>query len=121
MWASGLSIIVDIAERFLVGGGLEGDLDGGLGRVDARAHHLALRGEDLPGWQVADLAGAQPANAGVADAHPASERQGGAGLLAGHQDRLGAVALGFDPAVGEADGPALAALAVTDDVRGLEA
>ena len=52
---------------------------------------------------------AQPADAGVADAHPAAERQLGAGLLAADEDRRAAVALGLDVGDAEADGAALAA------------
>src|SRR3954468_6135339 len=117
--ASGLSIIVDIGVLF--GGVSQSDLDGALWRVDAGADHLALGTGDLAGAQVADLARAQPAHARVTDAHPAAEGQRGARLLTGHQDRLRPVALGLDLAVEEADRAPLAALAVADDVGGLEA
>ena len=50
---------------------------------------------------------AEPADAGVADAHPAAEGQHGAGLLAADQDRRAAVTLGLDPALGEAHRAAL--------------
>src|SRR4029079_8734844 len=82
--ARGLSIIVAMG-CVLCRGGSQGDFDGAFGCVDAGAHHLALGAGALPVAQVADLAGAQLADAGVADAHPAAERQRGAGLLAGDQ------------------------------------
>src|SRR3954469_25331656 len=85
--ARGLSII-DSMRSF----SLEGDLDGPLGGVDAGADHLARGARDLAGAQVADLAGAELADARVADAHAAAVGQGEPGLLAGDEDRLGAVA-----------------------------
>src|SRR3954454_15295713 len=121
--ARGLSIIVAMAEldSVVVCLSSESDLDGALGGVDAGAHHLSLAARDLPGAQVADLAGAQLAHARVADAHAASERQRRTGLLARDQDRLRSVAGSLDIAVDEADRPALAALPVTHGVRRLEA
>src|SRR3954469_9899107 len=118
--ASGLSIIVAM-RRVLCRSGSQGDLDGALGRVDAGADHLALAPRDLAGAQIADLAGAELSDTGVADAHPAPERERRAGLLARDQDRLGAVALRLDVAVDEADLAAVTALAVADGVRRLEA
>ena len=58
-----------------------------------------LASVDRAGAQVADGAVLQPADAGVADAHPAAERQRRAGVLAADQDRHAGVALGL--AVGD--------------------
>src|SRR3954453_15567960 len=97
--ASGLSIIVSMSllgrfvRSILV---LELDLHRALGRVDAGADHLALAAGDLARPQVAHLPRAQAPDAGVADAHPAAEGQGGAGLFAGHQDRSAPVRLRLD-------------------------
>src|SRR3954447_10200556 len=113
--ASGLSIIVSMLVLS------EGDLDGALGCVDAGAHDLALGAGDLARAEVADLARAELSDARVADAHPAAVGQRGAGLLAGHEHRLGAVALGLDAAVEELDRAALAELAVALADDGLEA
>src|SRR4051794_16994661 len=114
----GLSIIV--AMGFLAGPfqqGLERDLYGSFGSVDAGPHHLPLRAGDLARPQVPDLAGAELADAGVADAHAASERQRRARLLTGDEDRLGAIALALDIAVEELHRAALALLrvALADD------
>src|SRR4051794_658110 len=103
---------MDGMRGILVVGGLQRDLDRALGRVDAGPDHLALRPGDLPGPQVADLAGAQAADAGVADAHATAERERGARLLAGHEDRLRAVAGRLDAGLREADRAALAELRV---------
>src|SRR5437764_4459374 len=93
--------------------GSEGDLDVALGRVDAGADDFAGRARDLAGPHVADLPGAELPDAGVADAHAAAERQRAARLLAGDEDRLGAVAARLEVALGEEDRPALAPLAVS--------
>src|SRR4051812_7864092 len=88
--ASGLSIMLGIrAPSVSVS---QGDLDGAFGGVDAGAHDLADAARHLAGAQVADLAGAERADARVADPHPAAVGQRRAGLLAGDEDRLGAVA-----------------------------
>src|SRR5262245_10302051 len=60
----------------------ECDLDRALGGVDAGPDHLAGAAVHLAGAQVPDLAAAQLGHAGVADAHPAAEGHGHAGLLA---------------------------------------
>src|SRR3954465_9518799 len=99
--ASGLSIIVI---------SLKIDLDRALRRADACADHLALAPVDLPVAQIAYAAGAELADAGVADPLAAAERQLEAGLLAGHEDRRGAVGLALPAALGEHDHPALALL-----------
>ena len=99
----------------------QGDLDGAFGSVDAGAHDLAHAARHLAGAQVADLPGAQPAHAGVADPHTAAVGERRAGLLAGDEDRLGAVAARLDVAGGEADRAALAELAVALPDDGLEA
>src|SRR3954447_5856100 len=103
--ASGLSIIV-VSSKV--------DLDRALGRADARADHLALAAVDLPVAQIAHAAGAELADAGVADPLAAAERQLEAGLLAGHEDRRRAVALGLRAGGGERDRAALALLAAAD-------
>src|SRR5690349_17845996 len=87
--------------------------------MDAGADGLALVAVDLAGAQVADLALAQRADAGVADALAAAEGELEPGLLAGHEDRLGAVALGTAVGDLEVDRAALALLAAPD--LGLEA
>src|SRR5215218_8566645 len=92
----------------------EFDLDGSLGGVDAGADRLALVAVHLAGSQVADLALAQRPDAGVADALAAAEGQLEAGLLAGHEDRRGAVALRLAVGDLEGDGAALALLAAAD-------
>src|SRR3954466_10100388 len=91
---------------------LERDRDVALGGVDAGADHLALGPGDLAGAHVADATGAELAHAGVADAHAASERERRAGLLAGDEDRLRAVAARLDAGLGEADRAALPQLGV---------
>src|SRR4051794_5105140 len=96
----------------VLSGGGEGGLDGGFGGVDARAHHLPLRAGDLPGAQVADLAGAELADAGVADAHAAAEGQRGPGLLTGDEDRDAAVAARLEVGVEELDASSLPLLGV---------
>src|SRR3954469_25775160 len=117
--ASGLSIMLGIrAPSVSVS---QGDLDGAFGGVDAGAHDLADAARDLAGAQVADLAGAQRPDARVADPHPAAVGQRRAGLLAGDEDRLGAVAGRLDVAGGEADRAALAELAVALADDGLKA
>src|SRR6266576_1470374 len=117
--ASGLSIMLGM--RLLPWSVSQGDLDRAFGGVDAGAHDLADAARHLAGAQVADLAGAELADAGVADPHPAAVGQRRAGLLAGDEDRLGAVAGRLDVAGGEADGAALAELAVALADDGLEA
>src|SRR3954471_12007056 len=117
--ASGLSIMLGIRTPSVSVS--QGDLDGALGGVDAGAHDLADAARDLAGAQVADLAGAQRPDARVADPHPAAVGQRRAGLLAGDQDRLSAVTGGLDVADGEADGAALAELAVALADDGLKA
>src|SRR3954454_11668551 len=91
------------------------DLDGALGGVDARADHLAARAGDLAGAQVADLARLQLADAGVADALAAAEREREPGLLAGHEDRPAAVRVRRAVALEEPDRPALALLGLAQD------
>src|SRR3954454_7694303 len=91
------------------------DLDGALGGVDARADHLAARAGDLPGAQVADLARLQLADAGVAHALAAAEREAEPLVLAGHQDRLRAVRVRLAVALEELDRPALALLGLAED------
>ena len=100
--------------------GSELDLDGALGRVDAGANQLAGLAVDAPGAQVAHAARAQAPDAAVADAHAAAEGQLRAGLLAGHEDRLLAVAAALDAARAERIVAARAALAVADVLVGLE-
>src|SRR3954463_13578777 len=117
--ASGLSIMLGIrAPSVSVS---QGDLDGAFGGVDAGAHDLADAARHLAGAQVEDLAGAQRADARVADPHPAAVGQRRAGLLAGDEDRQGAVAGRLDVAGGEADRAALAELAVALADDGLKA
>src|SRR6185437_12172363 len=96
------------------------DLDRALGRVDARAEHLPGLAVHAAGAQVAHLPRAQLADAAVADAHAAAEGHLRAGLLAGEQDRLLAVADRLDPAAAEPDRATAAALAVADVRVGLE-
>src|SRR3954468_10943138 len=93
-------------------GGSEGDVDVALGRVDAGADHFAGGARDLTGAHVADLPGAELSDARVADAHATAEGQRAAGLLAGDQDRLRAIALRLEVALAEADRAALALLGV---------
>src|SRR3954470_24695756 len=71
----------------------EFDLDGTLGRVHANAAGHALGIGYLAAAKVAQLAGPEAPDAGVADAHAAAERQLEPGLLARDQDRRAAVAL----------------------------
>src|SRR6476620_7499188 len=87
--------------------------------MDAGADGLALVAVDLAGAQVADLALAQRPDARVADALAAAERQLQPRLLAGHEDRRGAVALGLAVGDLERDRAALALLTAAD--LGLEA
>src|SRR5690242_16121879 len=61
---------------------------------------------DLAGSQVPHFAGAEPADAGVADAHPAAVGKLRPGLLAGDEDRRSPVAGRLEAALGEADRPA---------------
>src|SRR5581483_3363542 len=70
--------------------------------------------------QVADLAGAQLADAAVADAHATAEGHLRAGLLSREEDRLLAVGRRVDPAAREADRAAATALALADAALGLE-
>src|SRR5215469_6756390 len=86
-------------------------------RVDTGSDHLSLLPVDLPGPQVPHFAGAEPADAGVADPHPATERQLGARLLTGDEDRRAAVTGGFDRARGEADRSSLARHGAAADHR----
>src|SRR5215204_4319488 len=72
-----------------------------LGAVHARADHLAFLTMDLAGAQVAHATLLKAPDAGVADAHPAAEREQPARLLAGHEDRRGPVAVGRE--VGDAE------------------
>src|SRR5438270_6497350 len=116
--ASGLSIMVGI---WVLAWWSKGDLDGSLGGVDAGAHDLALAAGHLARAEVADLARAQLSDAGVTDAHPAAVGQRRAGLLAGDQDRLGALAPRLDVAHEELDRAALADLSVALANDGLEA
>src|SRR4051794_28675406 len=95
------------------------DLDRPLRGVDAGTDHLAARAGHLAGAQVADLAGLQLADAGVADAFAAAERERETGLLAGDEDRLAAVGVRLAVALEELDRPALALLGLAED--GLEA
>src|SRR3954453_20927501 len=88
------------------------DLDGALGGVDAGADHLAALAGHLARAQIADLAGLQLADAGVADALAASEREAEPGVLAGGEDRLAAVGVGLAVALEELDRPALPLLGV---------
>src|SRR4051812_12974371 len=60
--------------------------------MDAGAHRLALGAADLAAAQVAQLAGAQLPDAGVADPHAAAEGQLETGLLACDEDRRSTVA-----------------------------
>ena len=71
---------------------LQIDLDRALGRVDTSAQNLSALTVHLACTQVADLAGAQTPDTGVANTHATTVGQLGAGLLAGDQDRLLAVA-----------------------------
>ena len=71
-------------------------------------------GGDLAGAQVAHGALAQRQDAAEADAHPAPGRHQHAGLLAGVEDRGGAVGLDGRAGAGERDG---AAVAGDDDAR----
>src|SRR4051812_43754100 len=123
--ASGLSIIVSmlLLGRFVRSVVvLKLDLHRALGRVDTGADHLALAAGDLARPQVAHLARAQAPDAGVTDAHPAAEGQGGARLLAGHQDRSAPVRLRLDVALHQLDGPpgALSAVAADDRLEALD-
>src|SRR3954467_4454377 len=111
-FARGLSIIVSGTRA-----PSQLDLDRTLGRVDARAHHLALGGGHLAGAQVADPAGRQAPDARVADAHPAAERELEPGLLARDQDGRAAVARRLRAAAGERDRAALPGAAVAPDHR----
>src|SRR4051794_5999779 len=114
---SGLSIISSMESSVLKS---QGDLDGAFGRVHAGADHLALGARDLAGAQVAHLARAELSDAGVADAHAASEGERAARLLAGHEDRLRAVARGLEVRVQELDRAAVAVLGVLAADDGLE-
>src|ERR1700684_347279 len=98
----------------------EVDLDRAFGRVDAGAQELTGLAVHAAGTQVADLPGAQLADAAVADAHATAERHARAGGLAGEQDRLLAVAGGVDATAAQANRAAAAALAVADAGAGLE-
>src|SRR3954447_21139118 len=118
--ARGLSISIIWGMRVL-GRGSQGQLDGALGGVDARAHHLPGRAGDLAGAQVAHLAGAQAPDARVADPHAAAVGQRGAGLLPRDEDRRGAVAVRLDAARGQPDRAARAELRVARADDGLEA
>src|SRR4051794_19021365 len=95
------------------------DLDGALGGVDAGSDHLAALAGHLARAQVADLAGLQLADAGVADALAASEGEAEPGVLARDQDRLAAVRVRLAVALEELDRPAFALLRLAED--GLEA
>src|SRR4051794_41261317 len=95
------------------------DLDGALGGVDAGSDHLSALPGHLAGAQVADLAGLQLADAGVADALAASEGEAQAGVLAADEDRLAAIRMRLTVALEELDRPSLALLGLADD--GLEA
>ena len=66
---------------------------GPSGACDAGADHLAGVARHPAGAQIAHLPRAELADARVADAHAAAERQLGAGLLARDEDRRVAVAL----------------------------
>src|SRR3954471_9472519 len=92
----GFSISV-VAMRFLS----ELDLNGALGGVDAGSDHLSALAGHLAGAQVADLAGLQLADAGVADALATSEGEGQSGVLARDEDRLAAVGVRFAVALEE--------------------
>src|SRR3954468_12482428 len=124
-WASGLSGL-SVGEVWAIGfmTGLswsECDLDRPFGGVDAGADHLTGAAVDVARAEVADLARAEPPDAGVADAHPAAEGKRGAGPLAGGEDRQTAVALGLDVASQEADRAArpLAGVAADDRLEAL--
>src|SRR5436190_3855350 len=114
----GLSIMVGI---WVLAWGSKGDLDGSFGGIDARADDLALAAGHLARTEVADLARAQLSDAGVADAHPAAEGERRAGLLAGDEDWLRALAARLDVALEELDRAALADLSVALADDGLEA
>src|SRR4051812_32844939 len=89
--------------------------------MDAGAHHLSFASIHFAAAQVAQLAGHELAGAGVADPHPAAERQLQPGLLAADEDRLAAVVLDLAVGLQELDRPALAlALAADDRLEALE-
>ena len=83
--------------------------------MDAGAHHLSFALIDLAAAQVAQAAGHELAGAGVADPHPAAERELEAGLLAGDEDRLAAVGLDLLVGLEELDRAALALAVAADD------
>src|SRR5918994_5710091 len=82
---------------------LEVDLEGTRRGGDARADRLAVGVLDVARAQVAHGAGAQPPDAGVADAHATAMRQQRTRLLAGHQQRRRPVRLDLLAAGKEAD------------------
>src|SRR5436305_15024291 len=85
-----------------------------LGGVDAGADHLSLGSRHLSVLQVPDLAGAELADAGVADALAAAVRQRQADVLARDEDRHRAVGLGLRVALEELDLAALALLRLAE-------
>src|SRR4051794_11882655 len=98
---------------------LQFDFDVALGGVYAGADHLSLGARHLSVLQVPDLAGAQLADARMADALAAAVREREADVLAGHQDRHRAIRLGLLLALEELDLAALALLRLAE--HGLEA
>src|SRR5436189_4687984 len=98
--ASGLSMRVSLTPSLLRS---EVDLDGTLGRADARPDRLPFGPVELSVSQVPHTARAERADAGVADALATAEGQVEAALLAGHEDRGAAVRLGLGVAGEEAD------------------
>src|SRR3954449_11615660 len=87
----------------------EVDLDAARRGVDAGADHLAVGLLEVAGAKVADGAGAQSPDAGVADAHPAAVRQQRPRPLADYQERRRRVGVGVLAAGEEADAAARAA------------